>query len=87
MDIREEFEIASADMAWFVAGGQDEYYSAEGYVYHDYTTDMCWSMWFESRSSLVVKLPDSYRSAGSKFELLNKQHMIDALTELGIRTK
>ena len=87
MDIREEFEQASADRAWFVAGGQAEYYSAEGYVYNDFTTDMCWSMWFEARASLVVKLPDSYRSAGSKFELLNKEHMIDALTELGIRTK
>lgn len=43
--------------------------------------------WKASRETLAVKLPDSYRSAGSKFELLNKQHMIDVLTENGIRTK
>lgn len=93
MDMREEFELHYAEEFAAVRGYKptpeemvsmrdgDSYGSDRGYL------NGYWKGWQESRAKLIVKLPDSYRSAGSKFELLNKDHMIIALTELGIRTK
>lgn len=60
----------------------DDWDGKDFYVYKNE-----WAIFKASREHLTVELPASYRSAGSKFELLNKQHMIDVLTENGIRTK
>ena len=91
MDIREEFEGWVQERSVDTPAGfypQLTYRcSLDPERYMISWVDSAWEGWKAARSSIEVKLPDSYRSAGSKFELLNKQHMIDALTALGIRTK
>ncbi len=47
--IREQFEYSVSDRAWFVAGGMVEDDTPEGFVYGDFTTDMCWTCYFEAR--------------------------------------
>lgn len=54
--IREEFEAANDHRAWFVYGGRTDS-GPEGYVYDDFTTDMCWTCWVDSRAKLVIELP------------------------------
>jgi len=53
--MREEFEERNGHRAWFVAGGRKDT-GPEGYVYDDFTTDMCWTCWVDSRESLVIDL-------------------------------
>jgi len=55
--MREEFEERNGHRAWFVAGGRKDT-GPEGYVYDDFTTDMCWTCWVDSRESLVIELPE-----------------------------
>lgn len=47
--LRQEFEAANSDRAWFVQGGTSESDTPEGFVYGDFTTDMCWTCYFEAR--------------------------------------
>lgn len=47
--LRQEFEAANGDRAWFVQGGTSESDTPEGFVYGDFTTDMCWTCYFEAR--------------------------------------
>ena len=47
--IREQFEYSVSDRAWFVASGMVEDDTPEGFVYGDFTTDMCWTCYFEAR--------------------------------------
>jgi hypothetical protein len=54
--MRKEFEERNGHRAWFVAGGREDT-GPEGYVYDDFTTDMCWTCWVDSRESLVIELP------------------------------
>lgn len=45
--LRKEFEHASSGRAWFLPEGV-EVDVEEGFVYNDFTTDMCWTCWFEA---------------------------------------
>lgn len=46
--IRSDFENANESRAWFVSAGRVDYDVEEGFVYDDFTTDMCWTCWFEA---------------------------------------
>lgn len=52
--LRQEFEWSASDRAWFVHGGTVEDDTAEGFVYGDFTTDMCWTCYFEGRRKAVA---------------------------------
>lgn len=56
-EMREEFESRVGDRAWFVPGGRADESLPEGFEYEDFTTDMCWTCWVESRAAIEVELP------------------------------
>lgn len=58
--MREEFESRVSDRAWFVPGGRVDASLPEGFEYGDFTTDMCWTCWVESRAAIEVELRDAY---------------------------
>lgn len=65
MGMREEFEAANSHRAWFVHGGRVDD-GPEGYVYDDFTTDMCWTCWVDSRAKLVIELPFAFKDCDSR---------------------
>lgn len=47
-NIKEEFEKRNNTRDWFVEGGRVDGDTPEGYVYEDFTTDMCWTCFFDA---------------------------------------
>ena len=88
--IREEFEAGVSDRAWFVPGGRVDASLPEGFEYEDFTTDMRWTCWVESRAAIEVELPD-YTSpfyGGDNFD--ECQYAADcekAIESLGLKVK
>lgn len=50
-EIKAKFEESNSQRAWFVSGGYVDADTPEGFVYGDFTTDMCWTCFFEAYSS------------------------------------
>jgi hypothetical protein len=50
--LRKKFEEKNEHRGWFVAGGRSESDTPEGFVYGDFTTDMCWTCYFEANAAL-----------------------------------
>jgi hypothetical protein len=50
--LRKQFEEKNEHRGWFVAGGRSESDTPEGFVYGDFTTDMCWTCYFEANAAL-----------------------------------
>lgn len=50
--LRKQFEEKNEHRGWFVAGGNSEIDTPEGFVYGDLTTDMCWTCYFEANDAL-----------------------------------
>lgn len=87
MDIekaRQEYEAENSDRAWFVSGGKPDDIAPEGFVYDDFTTDMCWTCWVGSRKTLIIELPNVCVS-DDPFVL--KRDIIDELESLGLKVK
>lgn len=49
---RKQFEEKNEHRGWFVAGGRSDDTGPEGFVYEDFTTDMCWTCYFEASAAL-----------------------------------
>ena len=86
---REDFE------AWYLAeyfeGDKDcglEWLSTEpcgSYRYERPSTQG--KVWKASRESIVIELPESWRSAGSKHELMHKRDTVSAIEAAGVKVK
>lgn len=50
--LKKQFEEKNEHRGWFVAGGSSESDTPEGFVYSDFTTDMCWTCYFEANAAL-----------------------------------
>jgi hypothetical protein len=48
---------------------------------------MMWDCWNAAIDSVVVELPEAWRSAGSTHELMHKHQTVDAIHAAGIKTK
>ena len=44
-----------------------------------------WESWQASRESLVIELPESWRSAGSTHELMHKRDTVAAIEDAGVK--
>lgn len=46
--IKTEFENANNNRAWFKEECREDFDLEEGFIYEDFTTDMCWTCWFQA---------------------------------------
>jgi len=46
-----------------------------------------WEVWQASRAAVDVELPEAWRSAGSKHELMHKRDTVAVLESLGLKVK
>lgn len=64
--LRKQFEEKNGHRGWFVAGGRSDDTGPEGFVYEDFTTDMCWTCYFEASAALqstIAQLEDKLNKA------------------------
>lgn len=89
--MREEFEARNSHRAWFVSGGRKDS-GPEGYVYDDFTTDMCWTCWVDSRETLVIELPEKCEYADSQSDYAKghrqgRRDVVDCIEAAGLKVK
>lgn len=87
--MREEFEFRVSDRAWFVPGGRVDSSLPEGFEYSDFTTDMCWTCWVESRAAIEVELPPEWAPVSERDDGANemREHCVSAIESLGLKVK
>lgn len=54
-EIKAKFEESNSQRAWFVSGGYVDADTPEGFVYGDFTTDMCWTCFFDAYSTQQLR--------------------------------
>lgn len=81
--LRQEFEWSASDRAWFVHGGIVEDDTPEGFVYGDFTTDMCWTCYFEGRrKSTSAPLSPDHSGGGVGVVLPERDALHDLIAEV-----
>ncbi len=89
--MRAEFESRVSDRAWFVPRGRVDASLPEGFEYEDFTTDMCWTCWVESRAAIEVELPLVLMPVEvdhhSDLPLMQAGAVVAAIESLGLKAK